>query len=188
MIQAIRKRLDILWGRLTQQGFRVTVLWAADHLVRIVTGAPIRRVSQITPHLHVGGQYRRRGWPLLTARGVTAVLDLREEFDDRAAGIAPDRYLYLPAPDDTPPTLEQLRRGSAFIAEEARRGGAVYVHCGAGVRRAATLAAAYLVTTGLSPAEAWDTLRAVRPFIRPKPVQVAQVERFADALAGRDER
>jgi len=171
---------NILWGRLTQQGMRTTALWAADHGVRILTGAPIGRVSQITPHLHVGGQYRRRGWPRLAARGITAVVNLRVEFDDQAAGIAPPRYLYLPTVDDAPPTLEHLRSGSDFIAEEIARGGGVYVHCGAGVGRAPTTAAAYLVSTGLSPDQAWERIRKARPFVRPKPAQMAQLERFAE--------
>ena len=136
-------------------------------------------MSQITPQLHVGGQYRRRGWPILAARGVTAVVNTRAEFDDNHVAIAPPRYLHLPTVDDEPPTLEQLRAGVAFIAEEIARGGGVYVHCGAGVGRAATMAAAYLVSTGLAPDQAWARIRRVRPFIRPKPVQVAQVERFA---------
>ncbi len=175
----ITKRIHILWDRLTQQGLRVTALWAADHAVRIITGAPIRGVSQITPQLHVGGQYRRRGWPRLAARGITAVVNMRVEFDDNDASIAPPRYLYLPAVDDNPPTLEQLRDGVAFITEEIAQGGGVYVHCGAGVGRAAVMAAAYLVSTGLTPDQAWARIQEVRPFIRPNPVQVAQVERFA---------
>ncbi len=176
-----RLGLSILWGRLTQQGLRVTALWAADHGVRIVSGAPLRSVSQITPQLHVGGQYRRRGWRRLSSRGVTAVVNLRIEFDDNDAGIAPPRYLYLPTTDDTPPTLEQLREGARFIAQEIARGGGVYVHCGAGVGRAATMAAAYLVSTGQTPEEAWARIRAVRPFVRPKPAQIAQIERFAES-------
>ena len=175
----ITKGVRILWSRLTEQGLRVTALWAADHGVRIITGAPIRSVSQITPQLHVGGQYRQRGWPRLAARGITAVVNVRVEFDDHAAGIAPPHYLHLPAVDDTPPTLEQLRDGSTFIADEIARGGGVYVHCGAGIGRAPAMAAAYLVSTGLTPDQAWARIQAVRPFIRPKPVQVAQIKRFA---------
>jgi len=179
LLNKITSRLGILWGRLTEQGLRVTALWAADHAVRILTGAPLRGVSQITPQLHVGGQYRGRGWPRLAARGVTAVVNLRAEFDDNAAGIAPSRYLYLPAVDDHAPTLEQLGQAAAFIAEEVAEGGGVYVHCGAGIGRAPLTAAAYLVSTGLTPEQAWALIRAARPFIRPKPNQVAQVERFA---------
>jgi hypothetical protein len=180
LLRRFTKGIHILWSRLTQQGLQVTALWAADHAVRIVTGAPIRSVSQITPQLHVGGQYRRRGWPRLAVRGITAVVDVRVEFDDEAAGIAPPRYLHLPTVDDEPPTLEQLRAGVTFTAEETAQGGAVYVHCGAGVGRAATMAAAYLVSTGLTPDQAWARIRQVRPFIRPKPAQIAQIERFAE--------
>ena len=179
MLRKIGKNLGILWGRLAGQGLRVTAMWAADHLVRVVTGAPIRRVSQVAPRVHVGGQYRRRGWERLVARGVTAVVNMRIEFDDNDAGIAPERYLYLPTVDDEPPTLEHLQAGIDFMAEEIELGGGVYVHCGAGVGRAPTMAAAYLVSTGLAPEEAWAKIRAVRPFIRPKPKQVAQIERLS---------
>ena len=179
LLRKIAKGLGILWGRLTQQGLRTSALWAADHAVRIITGAPMRSVSQITPHLHVGGQYRRRGWRRLAARGITAVVNMRIEFDDDEAGIAPPRYLHLPTVDDEPPTLEQLDEGIAFIAEQVARGGGVYVHCGAGVGRAAAMAAAYLVSTGLTPNEAWARIREARPFVRPKPVQIEQVEQLA---------
>jgi dual specificity MAP kinase phosphatase len=171
--------LRILWERLTQQGLRATVLWAADHAVRIINGAPIRKVSQITPLLHVGGQYQKRGWPRLAARGITAVVNMRIEFDDQEAGIAPDRYLHLPTVDDHEPSLEQLRAGVDFIAEEAARGGAVYVHCKSGVGRAAAMGAAYLISTGMTSSQAWARIRQNRPFIRPSTVQIEQIERFA---------
>lgn len=176
--------LSILWQRLVGQGLPVTALWAADHLARIVSGAPIRRVSQITPQLHVGGQYRRCGWPTLAARGITAVVNLRLEFDDNDHGLAPSRYLHLPTADDDAPTLEQLHQGVAFIAQEITAGGGVYIHCKSGVGRAATMAAAYLVSTGLTPGQAWAHIRQVRPFIRPTAVQVRQIERLAKVLKG----
>jgi predicted protein tyrosine phosphatase len=175
----ILRGLQIVSSRLIGQGVRATALWAADHLVRRATGAPIHSVSQVTPQLHVGGQYRRRGWPRLQARGITAVVNLRIEFDDQAAAIAPDRYLYLPTVDDHAPSLEHLEAGAAFVERETARGGAVYVHCGSGVGRAPTVAAAYLVRTGLSPAQAWEVIRQARPFIRPTAVQIEQLERFA---------
>ncbi|MBN1643159.1 MAG: dual specificity protein phosphatase family protein [Anaerolineae bacterium] len=175
----VRKGLRILWERITKQGLQPTLLWAIDHGVRILAGANIRALSEVTPTLHVGGQYRRRGWRRLAQRGITAVVDMRVEYDDRAAGIAPPRYLYVPTADDAAPTLDQLREGVAFIAAEVARGGSVYVHCGAGVGRAATMAVAYLIYTGLSPEQAWAQVRQVRPFIRPTAAQVAQIERYA---------
>lgn len=185
-MSAILERLRILWGRLTEQGMRTTALWAADHLVRIITGAPIRDVSEVTPQLHVGGQYRRRGWRRLRERGVTAVVNMRTEFDDEAAGIAPPRYLHLPTIDDEPPSLEHLRAGVDFITKEIERGGAVYVHCGAGVGRAPAMAAAYLVSAGLTADEAWMKIKEVRAFIRPKPEQVTQIRQFAADLCPTD--
>jgi hypothetical protein len=171
--------LRILWQRLAKQGLKVTAWWAADHAVRIVSGAPIRSVSEIQPHLHLGGQYRRRGWRRLESRGITAVVNMRIEVDDRLLGIAPERYLHLLVEDDHAPSLEQLRTGVDFISKEIARGGAVYIHCGSGIGRAATMAAAYLVSTGFAEEEAWAQIRAVRPFIRPTPVQLEQLHRFA---------
>ena len=180
--RTLRKGLGILWSRLTVQGVRTTTLWAYDHVTRIVTGAPVRGLSQITLQLHIGGQYRQRGWTRLASRGITAVVNMRSEFDDFEAGIAPPRYLHLPTIDDEPPTLDQLRAGVAFTSEEIHQGGGVYVHCGAGVGRAATFVAAYLVSTGLTPRQAWTRVRAVRPFVRPWPAQMERVEQFALGL------
>jgi protein-tyrosine phosphatase len=112
------------------------------------------------------------------------VVNLRIEFDDADAGIAPERYLYLPTEDDHAPTLEALSRGVAFIMEEIKSGGAVYVHCGSGIGRAATMAAAYLIDSGLTPDEAWAGVREARPFIRPTPPQLQQIERYADQTNG----
>ena len=178
----IRRGLRILWERITRQGIRPTALWAVDHAARLISGANISRLSQITPQLHVGGQFRRRGWRRLAARGITAVVNMRRELDDRDLGIAPPRYLYLPTVDDQAPTLEQLREGVTFIENEVSRGGAVYIHCGAGVGRAATMAVAYLIHRGLMADEAWARVRRIRPFVRPTAAQIAQLERFAEQV------
>jgi predicted protein tyrosine phosphatase len=179
--------LVIVWARLIEQGIRVTAVWAVDHVVRIATGAPIRRVSEITPGVHVGGQHRERGWARLRARGITAVVNMRSEFDETASGLASERHLYLPTVDDTAPRMEDLRAGVAFITEEIEGGGSVYIHCASGVGRAPTMAAAYLVSRGLTPAEAWAKIRAARPFVRPQPSQIAQVEAFAEQLQREDD-
>jgi hypothetical protein len=160
-------------------GFRKVALWIAESLVSCVTGAPLLATSRITPQLHLGGQYSRRGWPILARRGITAVVNLRAEFDDSVAGIAPPRYLYLPTADNEPPSQEQLREGIAFVSQEIARGGGVYIHCHAGTGRAATVTAAYLTTTGLTPDEAWGQVRRARPFVCPTPAQARQVDRLA---------
>jgi hypothetical protein len=181
----LAKAVRILTGRIRDQGLRVTFLWALDHAVRILGGAPVRALSQITPQIHLGGQHNRRGWRTLAARGVTAVVNMRVEYDDREAGIAPApaHYLYLPTVDETAPSLEHLKQGVAFMAAEIAEGGVVYVHCGSGIGRAATLVAAYLVRQGASPEGAWARIQAVRPFVRPESVQVEQLARFAAECA-----
>jgi predicted protein tyrosine phosphatase len=175
--------LQILWQRLTNQGLRTTFWWALDHAARILTGTNMRRVSQITPHLYVGGQHRAHGMARMRRRGITAVVNMRDEFDDEATGLSFPHYLYLPTVDDAAPTLEHLKMGAEFIAGQIEDGGVVYVHCGSGIGRAATMAAAYFVDQGMSPGEAWDHIRQNRPFIKPTPPQIEQLERFAEKVA-----
>jgi protein-tyrosine phosphatase len=110
--------------------------------------------------------------------GITASLNLRETADDRAQGVALKKHLWLPTTDDTPPTPEQLDRASAFIGEAMGEGLGVYIHCMSGVGRAATTAAAYLISTGLTPDEAWQVIRRARPFVRPSDAQLAALEEF----------
>jgi protein tyrosine phosphatase (PTP) superfamily phosphohydrolase (DUF442 family) len=153
--------------------------YMVDHVIRLATGAPPEHFSRITDHMHVGGQYTAGGYERLKARGVTSVISLRDEFDNAAAGIAPERYLYLPTIDDTPPTVEDLCAGIRMIREEVSHGGQVYVHCMLGVGRSATLAAAYLVGEGMSASEAWRAIRRRRPFIRPTAGQKQLVADFA---------
>ena len=171
--------LRILVREVRRQGIMAATLYALDHINRLMTGAPPLYYSRITPQLHVGGQYTAGGLRKLAARGVTAVVNLRDEFDDAEAGIAPDQYLHLPTVDDTPPTTEHLCEGVRFIRDELASGGQVYVHCMLGVGRSVTLVAAYLVYTGMTPTAAWRTIRRRRPFIQPTAGQVAQIAAFA---------
>ena len=151
-----------------------------DQIMRNFKGAPVVHLSSITSQLYVGGQHHTKGWEQMQAMGITAIVNLREAtYDDHASGIAPERYLHLPTVDNTPPSLEALRIGVAFISDEIERGGRVYVHCASGVGRAPTLAAAYLISTGLTPREALKTIKKVRPFIAPRSSQKKQLALFA---------
>lgn len=176
------KWLDLIRLTWVRRGLRYAALWTADLVVRLTAGASPLRFSKITDELHVGGQYLRRGWALLEERGITAVVNMRKEFDDRAEGIAPGRYLHLPTIDNTAPTLEHLRKGVEFIRRELQEGGRVYIHCEAGVGRAPTMAAAYLTAEGWRPAAAWEHLRSRRPFVRPTLPQIEQIVVFAQKV------
>lgn len=175
----ISKQLLHLAQQIYKQGLWLTLVEAVDQLVRIIAGAPTSRFSHIAPGLHVGGQFFKHGWPELRSRGITAVVNMRKEHDDARAGIAPSRYLYLPTRDNTAPSLEHLHQGIEFIQSEIESGGQVYVHCWEGVGRAPTMAAAYLVSQGMTPNEAWAKIESVRPFIRPSIGQIKRLEQFA---------
>lgn len=170
---------EILIREVRRKGIVVASQYAMDHTVRLTTGAPPASYSRITEHLHVGGQYTAAGWRRLEQRGVTAVVNLRDEFDDAEAGIAPPNYLFLPTIDDTPPTVAQLCQGVRFMHREIAKGGQIYVHCMLGVGRSVTMIAAYLVAMGMTPAEAWKTIRRRRPFIQPTVSQEARLAEFA---------
>jgi len=182
VLRDLWKQFTSLQYGLFLQGPNVVISGLWDFVMRSFTGAPMIRYSQITPQIIVAGQYQKRGWTVLQARGVTASINMRSEFDDVAAGIAPSRHLRLVVEDNTPPTLDQLRRGIDFINEEIERGGRVYIHCAAGIGRAPTMAAAFLVSNGLTPAEAWAKIKGVRPFVRPTPGQEQQIRELVKGL------
>lgn len=171
--------LEILGREIQRKGLVIASQYTVDHVVRLSTGAPPRSYSRITPHIHLGGQYTAAGWRRLQERGVTAVVNLRDEFDDAEAGIAPERYLFLPTIDDTPPTIAQLCQGVRFIRHEIDNGGEIYVHCMLGVGRSVTMVAAYLVASGMTPPAAWKAIRRRRPFIQPTVGQEARLVEFA---------
>jgi hypothetical protein len=179
ILKDLPRVLQILVREVQRKGVRIASLYTVDHLVRLTTGAPPLAYSRITPHLHVGGQYTASGWRRLEERGVTAVVNMRDEFDDAEAGVAPDRYLFLPTVDDTPPTIAQLCQGVRFIQQEIKGGGQVYVHCMLGVGRSVTMVAAYLVASGMTPAAALKAIRRRRPFIQPTLGQEARLAEFA---------
>jgi hypothetical protein len=174
----IRKGARIVAHRLRTQGLRTTLLWMYARGLPKLTGIPIARYSRVTPHLYVGPQYGRHGKRRLEWLGITASINLREEFDDAAHGLAFASYCHLPTEDDAAPTLADLERGISFIREALGTGGKVYIHCAGGVGRAPTMAAAYLISEGLKRDEAIALIRRARPFIDITPPQLAQLAHF----------
>lgn len=173
------KALHVIQRRLGEQGPLTTLLWMYGRGLPSITGVPILRFCKVTPSLYVGSQYRSNGKKVLTEHGIDAVVNLRIEYDDAAHGLAPEHYCYLPTIDDQAPTLEQLDEGVKFIKEVIGSGKKVYIHCGAGVGRAPTMAAAYLISTGISLADSLTLIRRARPFIYIMPPQMKQLEIYA---------
>ena len=173
--------LERAWAWLAERPLHLTWLRLYVHAARLLSGAPVQRYSQITPQLHVGGQLFQRGLDQLRERGISAVVNLRIEHDDRKAGVALDDYLHLKVVDNTAPTQAQLRDGVDFITRHIDAGDLVYIHCGVGIGRAPTMAAAYLISTGMTVSEALATIRAVRPFIWVNRRQYNSLVEFAQA-------
>ena len=171
----------VVW-RLRHYGVRTTWTWLWTRLFMWTVGREVWRYSQITPQLYVGGQIRAGGWRWLVAHGVTANVNLREKHNDSVHGVPQDSYLWLPTRDDDAPTPQQLRSGVAFISRVIEQGGRVYVHCASGVGRAPTMAAAYLMSTGMTYEQAIAAIQHVRPFIKPTLPQLEALKRFAADL------
>ena len=144
----------------------------------LVTGRPVLKYCQITPHLFVGDQYRRPGKRKLARLGINGTVNMRIEFDDAAHGLCLAYHAHLPTIDDTAPALGDLKKGVAFIEDVVAQGGKIYIHCRGGLGRAPTMAAAYLISCGHELDEALTLIRKVRPFISLQPEQLEQLERF----------
>lgn len=183
LLHQIRKGYAILARRLRQQGLWVTLQWAFGRGLPKLTGVPLAYNSRVTPHLWVGPQFNARGKRYLEGRGVTGSVNLRDEFDDAANGLALTNYCYLPTIDDECPSPEHFQKGVDFIRSVVQEGGQVYIHCKAGVGRAPTMAAAYLVAEGMSVDEAVALIKRTRPFITITPPQMEALHLYAAAIA-----
>jgi protein-tyrosine phosphatase len=122
----------------------------------------------ITEQIAVSGAAISPGnWrELVEEIGITAVVNMRTEYQDVFAPPLPIAYLWLPVVDHTDPTPEQLLLGAQFIHAAIQANQRVLVHCKMGIGRSPTMAAAYLVWTGCPVDEAIRQVEGTpkRPF------------------------
>ena len=175
----ISKGFVLIQRRLHTQGLQTTLLWALGRGLPALTGVPLLQFCQVTPQLYVGSQFNARGKQKLAKNGITAVVNMRIEWDDAAHDLAFSHYLHLPTIDDTAPQDAHLQQGIQFIRENINAGGKVYIHCGGGIGRAPTMAAAYLIAEGNTLDQALALIRNVRPFIFITPPQMDLLRQFA---------
>ena len=183
MLKLIAKGFRTVSDRIRTQGFRTTALWAYARGRPKITGVPPLKYSRVTDSIYVGPQHRTNGKRALEHAGVTHIINMRFEFDDELYGLTlggaqSDTYCYLPTIDDDPISEEHIERGIAFIGSAIESGGKVYIHCSAGVGRAPSMAAAFLIRGGYSTEEALGLIRQARPFIKPTAVQISALKLF----------
>ena len=133
--------------------------------------------SQVTPELAVGGAFKPRDIKLLRARGVTAVVDCRQEAldDQQALAAAGLEFLHLPTPDRYGFTYDQLHAGVDWIMSQS---GTTFIHCEHGVGRGPLMTCAVLVAQGRSAPEALRIVRTARWQAMPNDRQLAALLAF----------
>lgn len=87
--------------------------------------------------------------------------------------------MFVPVPDFTPPTQEQIGRMIEFIDVQKEAGRPVAVSCYAGIGRTGTVLACYLVSRGAWPGDAVEEVRRLRPGSIQTPEQEAAVFEYA---------
>ncbi|RJQ12423.1 MAG: phosphatase, partial [Dehalococcoidia bacterium] len=125
------------------------------------------RVDRIAPWLYLGPALDEHGYRDLRDRGVTHVVDLRDEDvdDDSLMAALGLRWLWLPIPDRAAPTPEQIDNLIEWLAagSDNRDEPVVYLHCHAGLGRTPTVAIALLLHRDIPLADAHQQVRAARP-------------------------
>jgi len=118
---------------------------------------------------------------------VVLCLNERHELADRYPGYvdwlrADDRAWWVPVPDLHVPPLDAAVSLVDALLSHLRAGRTVLAHCGAGIGRAGTVAAAVLVTLGATVEEAVSTVAASRPLAGP---EAGAQQALLEALAAR---
>lgn len=152
--------------------------YCVTRLVRDVWSVLDRRprVTSVDVGVYLGGKLTRERVAYLADRDVRAVVSLQAESLDPMQ--AYEAHLWLPSLDGRPPSDDQLRLGARFIAAQKSRNRPVYAHCHAGVGRAPTLCAVYLVLSGVEPDAALKRLRELRPWISMNASQIEAARRI----------
>jgi protein-tyrosine phosphatase len=141
-------------------------------------------IAWITPSLAVGAGPDARRHADLARAGVTAILDLREDFERGAepsqAGVL--RLHRIPIADGTAPSQAQLHEGADWVLAELGRDGKVLVCCRVGAQRSATMVTAVLVHLGYGVRQAFTLVSARRTVANPTGAQVRALRQFSERV------
>ena len=141
-------------------------------------------MTWITGRLALGGGiWNAENMAAVARAGITHVIDMQLEFDDTPLaephGI---EVLWNPTDDDfEPKPAELFQRGVDFYETALHDEGArVFVHCAAGVHRAAMMTLAILCADGWDIEEAMRTIVSRRPVVDFPDVYVKSVREFVE--------
>nr|XP_039265050.1 dual specificity protein phosphatase 19-like [Styela clava] len=125
------------------------------------------QLAEVTENLLLGSQDVASDLELLKQNRITHILNLAPAVDN----VFSDDFIYLKIPIlDIPETdiIPYFVNTNEFISSALTSNGRVYVHCNAGVSRAPTVVAAYLIKTRrISAKDALLRIKNVRPSISP---------------------
>jgi protein-tyrosine phosphatase len=130
-----------------------------------------------------------------TGAAVVVCLNERHELANRYPGYvawleehAGERAVWFPVPDLHAPEAERAGPLVEYLRSRVTAGDGVLVHCGAGIGRAGTIAAAVLLSLGLDLEAALEVVAASRPSAGPQAdVQAALLAAMAADGFGTDE-
>ena len=149
-------------------------------------------ISWITERIAVGGGiWNTENMRKVVAEGITHIIDMQIEFDDRplAKGM-PVEVLWNPTDDDFEAKPADLfRRGVDFALAALEEADAkVFIHCAAGVHRAPMMALAVMASMGWDVEKAIDVIQAKRAVADFAEVYVRSVEEFLVAEGSQNPR
>jgi protein-tyrosine phosphatase len=142
-------------------------------------------MTWVTDRIAVGGGiWNDENMAELVEHGITHIIDMQIEFDDRPlAEPYPVKVLFNPTDDDflpKPPQLFQAGVEFALAALDEPRS-RVYIHCAAGVHRAPMMTLAILRVLGWTLKEAKAVIQDRRYVVDFADVYVESVEDFVKA-------
>lgn len=155
---------------------------AESPLANLRDGCRGMDMTWITGRLALGGGiWNPENMAAVARAGVTHIIDMQIEFDDtplaKPHGI---EVLWNPTDDDFQPKPAELFQRGVDFAERALRDddARLFVHCAAGVHRAAMMTLAILCSDGWEMQDAMRTIASRRPVVDFADVYVESVERF----------
>jgi hypothetical protein len=135
----------------------------------------------IVPGLYVGSYHPAADREVLDREKITHILcciDVQPRFPQNY------KYLVLAAADANGYNMAQhFSKTNKFIRDAIENGGNVLVHCGAGISRAPTVAAAYLISTlKVSSGRAVALIKKYRPCAQPNLGFTAQLNAYSEFI------